>query len=108
MSVEIHFEVRKNFKKDYKMCWHESGHNVIIIKSSITTVLNNEVVKSGEKAVDVFFVCDILIQVVRTQRKSDDSTSLKHVNLIQKVLKKCLTKYSELGIIIKSLAHDSD
>ena len=70
--------------------------------------VNNEVVKSGEKAVDVFFVCDILIKVVRTQRKSDDSTSLKHVNLIQKVLKKCLTKYSELGIIIKSLAHDSD
>ena len=52
--------------------------------------VNNEVVKSGEKAVDVFFVCDILIQVVRTQRKSDDSTSLKHVNLIQKVLKKVL------------------
>ena len=70
--------------------------------------VNNEGVKSGEKAVDVFFVCDILIQVVRTQRKSNDSTSLKYVNLIQKVLKKCLTKYSELGIIIKSLAHDSD
>ena len=69
---------------------------------------NNEVVKSSKKAVDVFFVCDILIQVVRTQRKSDDSTSLKRVDLIQKVLKKCLTKYSELGIIIKSLAHDSD
>jgi len=28
------------------------------------------------------------------------------MNLIQKVLKKCLTKYSELGIIIKSLAHE--
>ena len=28
--------------------------------------VNNEVIKSGEKAVDVFFVCDILIQVVRT------------------------------------------
>ena len=70
--------------------------------------VNNEVVKSGEKAVDVFFVYDILIQVVRTQRNSDDSTSLKPLNLIQKSFKKCLTKYSELGIIIKSLAHDSD
>ena len=70
--------------------------------------VNNEVVKSGEKAVDVFFVYDILIQVVRTQRNSDDSTSLEQLNLIQKSFKKCLTKYSELGIIIKSLAHDSD
>ena len=64
--------------------------------------------KALKKHVDVFFVYDILIQVVRTQRNSDDSTSLKPLNLIQKSFKKCLTKYSELGIIIKSLAHDSD
>ena len=69
---------------------------------------NDEVAKSIKKHVDVFFVYDILIQVVRTQRNSDDSTSLKPLNLIQKSFKKCLTKYSELGIIIKSLAHDSD
>ena len=68
----------------------------------------NEIVESVQKLVDVFFVYDILIQVVRTQRNSDDSTSLKQLNLIQKSFKKCLTKYSELGIIIKSLAHDSD
>ena len=68
----------------------------------------NEIVESVQKLVDVFFVYDILIQVVRTQRNSDDSTSLEQLNLIQKSFKKCLTKYSELGIIIKSLAHDSD
>ena len=68
----------------------------------------NEIVESVQKLVDVFFVYDILIQVVRTQRNSNDSTSLKQLNLIQKSFKKCLTKYSELGIIIKSLAHDSD
>ena len=39
-----------NFKKDYKMCSHESGHNVIIIKSSITTVLNNEVVQIDNRS----------------------------------------------------------
>ena len=58
--------------------------------------------------VDDIFIYAILIQVVRTQRNSNDSTSLKQLNLIQKSFKKCLTKYSELGIIIKSLAHDSD
>lgn len=64
--------------------------------------------KELKNLVDVFFVYDILIQVVRTQRNSDDSIIVKPLNLIQKSFKKCLTKYSELGIIIKSLAHDSD
>ena len=44
----------------------------------------NEIVESVQKLVDVFFVYDILIQVVRTQRNSNDSTSLKQLNLIQK------------------------
>ncbi len=52
----------------------------------------------------MFFVCDILIQVVRTQRKSNDSTPLKHVNLIQKVLKKVLDiLYRKMYHCIKEL-----